>query len=100
MRHATHHVASTLASLVVFSVIMLGIAGISYQLFSSDGWVLQWLKSLLEFHPMLIIVLGGACLLVKHWMESLNPGTRLADLMLYIAGMAGLYTLFEVIIGG
>ncbi len=100
MKLSIHNFTSTLGSLFFFSLAMLGLAGFSYELFSTHGQLRQWITDLWEFNPLLLIVLGGAFLLIKQWVESINPGRKLADAMIVCALMSGLYILFKVFIGG
>lgn len=100
MKHSVHNFTATISSLFFFSIMLIGIAGFSYELFSTNGQIKQWINDLWEFNPLLLIVLGGAFLLIKHWMESVNPGRKLADAMIICALMSGLYILFKVFIGG
>ena len=100
MKHSVHNFTATIGSLFFFSVALIGIAGVSYELFSAQGQLRQWIFDIWEFNPLLLIVLGGAFLLIKQWVESINPGRKLADAMIIGALMSGLYILFKVFIGG
>ena len=99
MKHSLHHFTATLGSLLLFVVAALGVAGFSYQLFAPNGQLKLWIAEVWDFNPLLLIVLGGVFLLIKHWLESINPGRKLADALIVGALMSGLYVLFKVFVG-
>jgi len=91
------HIIETCSSLAVFLIVSLAIAGTTYQVFNPDGEIFHWLNRTWDLNPLLLVVLGGIALLIRHWLSS-TQGARGADFLFYGAIMVGLYYGFNLLL--
>ena len=80
---------------LAFSVVMLcaiafAMAIISYQLFSPQGRIFQALGDLWDNHPMVLLVLVGAVLVARHWINGSHPGQHLSNGLFYLTAIIGI----------
>lgn len=89
---------STLWSSIVFALVLIGIAGLSWSAFQDNGWVerlfgVVWDAELR--HPLLLVpTLGGTVLMAVYYLRGgFKPGRGKVSSALFIYGLmaAGLY---------
>lgn len=85
------------ASLAMFAVVTLAIAGTTYQVFNPDGAMIQWVGRMWDANPTILILVGGIVLLTKRWLASAQSAGA-ADLLFYGAVMLGLYFGFNLLL--
>ena len=83
--------AKLLLSVLVFLAIGLAIGGIAYQFFSPEGLLYQWREEMWAAHPLQLLLLGVSCFLVKRWLDGLENSVNVADFMVYLAVLVGLF---------
>ncbi len=98
---------TTVGTVFVGALILLGIGGISYHLFRDGGWFAQGLGALWRAQyqaPVMTIILIVAAIFVGRMLYTAQIGARreskLPDLLLYIFIATGLYFLGRLILTG
>ncbi len=90
-------VFESLLSFVVFVVVTMAIAGMTYQLFNPDGGISQWVTQVWDTNPTLLFALGSIAVFVKRWLSGVQ-GAQAADLLFYGAILLGFYYGFNLLI--
>ncbi len=98
---------TTVGTVFVGALIILGIGGISYHLFRDDGWFAQGLGALWRAQyqaPVLTITLIVAAIFFGRMIYTAQIGakreSKIPDLLLYIFIATGLYFLGHLILTG
>lgn len=90
MTNTFNNIIKMIGSLAMFGAFAAAIAMTAYQVFSPDGHVFLWLRDVWNTSPLLLILLGGALLLLKHWMDGYAPEKKLANTLVFLVALAGI----------
>jgi hypothetical protein len=91
MKHAIHDFTKLAASMFVIVAISLALGGVAYQFFSPDGALFLWVSSIGHEDPLLLLLVGGVLVIAKRWMEGYERSATVADAMVYLAVLFGIY---------
>ena len=98
---------TTLGSVLLGCLILLGIGGIAYHLFRDDGWISQGLSALWKAQyeaPVLTIILIVAAIFIVRTLYTAHigdkPKSRVPDLVLMVFIATGIYFLGRLLILG
>lgn len=91
MENSMTGITKLLMSLFVFVSISVAVGGIAYQFFTPDGYLMQWGKDMWATHPLSLLFMGVSCFLFKRWLDGLENGGLVADVMVYLAVVVGVF---------
>ena len=98
---------TTLGTVFVGALILLGIGGIAYHLVRDDGWISQGLGAVWRAQyqaPVMTIVLITAAIFVGRMLYTAQIGakreSKIPDLLLYVFIATGIFFLGRLIISG
>jgi hypothetical protein len=106
-KHTMKNILTTVGTVFVGSLILLGIGGIAYHLFREGGWFSQGLGVLWRAQyqaPVMTIILIAAAIFVGRALYTAQiggtRGSKIPDLLLYVFIATGLFFLGRLILTG
>ena len=91
MKHVIYDFSKLTTSLFVFVAISMAFGGVAYQFFSPDGALFQWISGIGHEDPLLLLLAGGVLVVAKRWLEGYERSATVADAMVYLAVLLGIY---------